>query len=341
MAVARMRTARSRSRLQPVGAAERRLELLESLLMAADPEECARRALAWLQRRAGIRRGVCLATRTSEGPRLVPLASIGVPAVRLRGFSVDLEARDHPLGSGAVFLPARRARVERSCPGRPARRRTDPGHSAARPGAERAAGRALAVDAAVAGRRRRRPVAGTRARPSPGRAHRGHGSRGNRAAAAARAHAALQHHQHRHRPDPPHRRRRAHHDRQRAGRGPAGDRRGPERGPAPRGRAEQHAVLGGAVAPRAGRRGGAAPRGAAGRSGRRLRPAVRGAEHGDQRRARGHRHRLGAAQRHRPAAGHRRDRGELPPAPPDRVGGPGRARSAGARHRLGGRSRSS
>ena len=90
MAVARMRTARSRSRLQPVGGAERRLELLESLLMAANPEECARRALAWLQRRAGIRRGVCLATRTSEGPRLVPLASIGVPAARLSGFSVDL-----------------------------------------------------------------------------------------------------------------------------------------------------------------------------------------------------------------------------------------------------------
>jgi PAS domain S-box-containing protein len=97
MAVARMRTARSRSRPQPVGGAERRLELLESLLMAADPEECARRALAWLQRRAGIRRGVCLATRTSEGPRLVPLASVGVSAARLGGFSVDLEARDHPL----------------------------------------------------------------------------------------------------------------------------------------------------------------------------------------------------------------------------------------------------
>src|SRR4030095_14940983 len=97
MAVARMRTARSRSRPQPVGGAERRLELLESLLMAANPEECARRALAWLQRRAGIRRAVCLATRTSEGPRLVPLASTGVPAARLRGFSVDLEARDHPL----------------------------------------------------------------------------------------------------------------------------------------------------------------------------------------------------------------------------------------------------
>ena len=49
-------------RPQPVGGADRRLELLEALLMAAHPEECAQRALAWLQRHAGIRRGICLAT---------------------------------------------------------------------------------------------------------------------------------------------------------------------------------------------------------------------------------------------------------------------------------------
>src|SRR5882672_9772971 len=97
MAAARTRTARPRPRPQPVGGADRRLELLEALLMAAHPEECAQRALAWLQRRAGIRRGVCLVTHVGESPRLVPLASVGVRPTRLRGFSVDLEARDHPL----------------------------------------------------------------------------------------------------------------------------------------------------------------------------------------------------------------------------------------------------
>jgi len=97
MASARTRTARPRPRPQPVGGTDRRLELLEALLMAAHPGECAQRALAWLQRRAGIRRGVCLVTHVGENPRLTPLASVGVPPTRLRGFSVDLEARDHPL----------------------------------------------------------------------------------------------------------------------------------------------------------------------------------------------------------------------------------------------------
>ena len=43
-----------------------------------------------------------------ESPRLVPLASVGVPPTRLRGFSVDLEARDHPL-TQALFSDARRS----------------------------------------------------------------------------------------------------------------------------------------------------------------------------------------------------------------------------------------
>jgi PAS domain S-box-containing protein len=98
MPAARTSAARPRLRPRAVGAAERRLELLEALLLAAHPDECARRALAWLQRRAGVRRAVCLATRIGEGEaRLIPLASAGVPRSRLRGFSVDLEARDHPL----------------------------------------------------------------------------------------------------------------------------------------------------------------------------------------------------------------------------------------------------
>ena len=103
MAAARTSAARPRLRPRPVGEAERRLELLEALLQAAHPEECARRALGWLQRRAGVRRGVCLATHIGEGEaRLIPLASVGVPPARLRGFGVDLEARDHPL-TQAIF----------------------------------------------------------------------------------------------------------------------------------------------------------------------------------------------------------------------------------------------
>jgi len=103
MAAARTSAARPRLRPRSVGEAERRLELLEALLQAAHPEECARRALGWLQRRAGVRRGVCLATHIGEGEaRLIPLASVGVPPARLRGFGVDLEARDHPL-TQAIF----------------------------------------------------------------------------------------------------------------------------------------------------------------------------------------------------------------------------------------------
>src|SRR5262250_2684379 len=98
MAAVRTRVTRARPRPPAVGGAERRLELLETLLLAAHPEECARRALGWLQRRAGVRRAICLATHIGEGEaRLLPLASVGVPRERLRTYSVDLEARDHPL----------------------------------------------------------------------------------------------------------------------------------------------------------------------------------------------------------------------------------------------------
>ena len=256
--------------------------------MAADPEECARRALAWLQRRAGIRRGVCLATRTSEGPRLVPLASIGVPAARLRGFSVDLEARDHPLTQVLFSSRPIVLAVEWSAPRSPrsAPRRSRPFRCAPCEPNEPPAGLLLLTPLSPAGAADARGWDACSARGWP-RSSRprisrkpGERLRRERTLLYSIINAVT---------DPilltdadgPH------HDRQRARRDAAGDRRGPERGPAPGGRAEQHAVLGGAVAPRAGRRGGAAPRGAAGRSGRRLRPAVRAAEHGDQRRARG------------------------------------------------------
>jgi signal transduction histidine kinase len=64
--------------------------------MSRDAGQCAQRALTWLQRYAGVRRGLCLAADTAP-PRLVPVAGLGVPVNRLERFSVDLEVRDHPL----------------------------------------------------------------------------------------------------------------------------------------------------------------------------------------------------------------------------------------------------
>jgi len=96
MPSARTTGARAGARPPRAGSAHR-LELLEALLVASDPAQCAQRALGWLQRRAGVRRGVCLAAYAGDGPRLVPVASLGVEIDRIEPFSVDLELRDHPL----------------------------------------------------------------------------------------------------------------------------------------------------------------------------------------------------------------------------------------------------
>jgi signal transduction histidine kinase len=96
MPAARVSTGRGGARRRSAGGAAR-LELLEGLLVASDPAQCAQRALGWLQRRAGVRRGLCLAAHAGEGPRLIPLASLGVATERVESFSVDLELRDHPL----------------------------------------------------------------------------------------------------------------------------------------------------------------------------------------------------------------------------------------------------
>jgi PAS domain S-box-containing protein len=88
----------SRPIARPSGAGgAARLELLEALLVASDPAQCAQRALGWLQRRAGVRRGVCLAAHRGDGPRLAPVASLGVLLERIEAYSIDLELRDHPL----------------------------------------------------------------------------------------------------------------------------------------------------------------------------------------------------------------------------------------------------
>ena len=95
MAPARTTTARGAKPRLTTGATTR-LEVLEALLMSRDAGQCAQRALTWLQRYAGVRRGLCLAA-DSAPPRLVPVASLGVSAPRLERYSVDLEVRDHPL----------------------------------------------------------------------------------------------------------------------------------------------------------------------------------------------------------------------------------------------------
>ncbi|HEU4366940.1 MAG TPA: ATP-binding protein [Methylomirabilota bacterium] len=117
-----VRTAAGRAgrRVQPGAGVAGRLEFLEALLVAGDPVQCAQRALSWLQRRAGVRRGLCLAAVATDGPRLIPMASLGVRDSAAAKFSVDLEARDHPLtrallsaspvliagnGSGAAATP--------------------------------------------------------------------------------------------------------------------------------------------------------------------------------------------------------------------------------------------
>jgi PAS domain S-box-containing protein len=93
-----VRTAASRTGVRrPDGGTAARLELLEALLVAGDPARCAQRALGWLQRRAGARRGVCLVAFADGGARLVPVASLGVATNRIERFGVDLELREHPL----------------------------------------------------------------------------------------------------------------------------------------------------------------------------------------------------------------------------------------------------
>src|SRR5258705_7670408 len=95
MASARTAAGRGAKPRPPAGATSR-LELLEALLMSRDAGQCAQRALAWLQRHAGVRRGLCLAADTAP-PRLVPVASLGVSGPRVQRFNVHLEVRDHPL----------------------------------------------------------------------------------------------------------------------------------------------------------------------------------------------------------------------------------------------------
>jgi PAS domain S-box-containing protein len=77
--------------------AARRLELAEALLGIDDVAVCAERALDWLRRSVGIRRGLCLFGPAESATVLMPMATLGVREARNARFALDLEARDHPL----------------------------------------------------------------------------------------------------------------------------------------------------------------------------------------------------------------------------------------------------
>ena len=89
--------------------AARKVELLAALVAAGDPRTCAQRGLAWLDRRARVRRSLCLVVQPGETSRLVTLAAHRT--VRRGGgrLAVDLDSREHPLArallaSGPITL---------------------------------------------------------------------------------------------------------------------------------------------------------------------------------------------------------------------------------------------
>ncbi len=319
-----------------------RLELLEYFLVHHDDlPRCAQASLEWLARHAGIKKSVCVAV-DGDLSVMVGVAGYGVSPDDVELFAWPLSDVDDVLMRRAALdrsRPRSAPRGNSSASGLPPRLRS----ARARRSPSRCAARAAATPPSacccVRGTVPMTPdvawaitVLGQKIDQIQGR-----GSLcGGAAPAAPRARALLHDHQLRHRPDPADRHRGAADRRQRPRRKAVRRHRGGERRAPPRGRAEQHAVLGGAVA-HGGRDAVGSARAAAGRSERRLRPAVRGAEHHRRGSARGHRHRLGAAQHHRPAARHRADRGELPEAARRRGGGPRRARSPQPDHRLGGR----
>ncbi|MGH2356732.1 MAG: PAS domain S-box protein, partial [Candidatus Limnocylindria bacterium] len=75
---------------------EAKLALVEFLLTCDSLPDCAQRSLEWLAQHAGIKQGVC-AVIDGEPPHLVGLSGIGLPAARVRKFSIDLEHREDPL----------------------------------------------------------------------------------------------------------------------------------------------------------------------------------------------------------------------------------------------------
>ena len=81
-----------------------RLKLAEALLGSDDLATCAQRALDWLGRSAGIRRGLCLVGDANNITVLRPIASVGVRGRGASSFTVDLDADNDPLAAATVGL---------------------------------------------------------------------------------------------------------------------------------------------------------------------------------------------------------------------------------------------
>jgi PAS domain S-box-containing protein len=109
--VTRSTTLRASPRGKTSASAADKLALAEALLVSSDLADCAQLALAWLARTAGVARAMCLVVPVSDSTQLVPVASVGIPAVRVRRFRLNLEERDHSLvrammGEGLVRFTA-------------------------------------------------------------------------------------------------------------------------------------------------------------------------------------------------------------------------------------------
>ncbi len=88
-----------------VDAAER-LKLAETLLETDDLATCARCALDWLGRSAGVARGLCLVGSQESPSVLQPVATLAVRSTRAQSFTLDLETHNDPLVAATVRLEA-------------------------------------------------------------------------------------------------------------------------------------------------------------------------------------------------------------------------------------------
>src|SRR5438876_1143735 len=88
-----------------VDAAER-LKLAETLLETDDLATCARCALDWLGRSAGVTRGLCLVGSQESPSVLQPVATLAVRSTRAQSFTLDLETHNDPLVAATVRLEA-------------------------------------------------------------------------------------------------------------------------------------------------------------------------------------------------------------------------------------------
>jgi PAS domain S-box-containing protein len=88
--------ASARPARRPEPGPEERLGLLEFLLACEDAAEMLERCLEWLGEHAGVREGRCLVLDVDR-TRLIHLAARGAPREAVNGFTLDLEAREHPL----------------------------------------------------------------------------------------------------------------------------------------------------------------------------------------------------------------------------------------------------